>query len=125
MNRFYIYKISSIYSKYYYIGVTKDINARKMQHFGLIKKEFYKIRNGIIVDKSSIHGHLAYEILEILNDILYPNTIIMSHYLFSTTKVVSSKEEATDIENKLLLKHTRSKYCLNKSKHSTYSKYTR
>lgn len=38
MGKYYIYKISSMYSKYYYIGVTKDINNRKMQHFGLIKK---------------------------------------------------------------------------------------
>jgi len=122
MGKYYIYKISSMYSKYYYIGVTKDINNRKMQHFGLIKKDFYNVRNGISVDTSSIYGYLATEIVDKLTDISFPNTIITWHYTISIIKIVSSKEEATNIENKLLLKNTRSKYCLNKAKHSTYCK---
>jgi hypothetical protein len=111
-----------MYSKYYYIGVTKDIEARKMQHFKLIKDEFYKARKGCILDTSSIYGYLASEIVDELTDVLFPNTIITWHYSISIIKVVSSKEEAADIENKLLLKHTRSKYCLNKAKYSTYCK---
>lgn len=111
-----------MYSKYYYIGVTKDINNRKMQHFGLIKKEFYNVRNGISVDTSSIYGYLATEIVDKLTDVSCHNTIITWHYSIGIIKVVSSKEEAAGIENKLLLKHTRSKYCLNKAKYSTYCK---
>lgn len=120
---YYLYKIYSLETKHYYIGITQDIKQRKAAHYRMIRDIVYHLRNKrspMPSRYSYIHLLIANQVLLKVDNVIWPKTIMQSYYGFSIIDKSETIEAATELENKTFCKNKGDKFLTNQQKNSNY-----